>query len=578
MKLIYTFFAITIIAIVILLSLTFYLFEKGKHLSSIYEMEMGGEKVGYVKVDRYRTEDKVTYKSTTVKPKDIRCKIVREKIVFEKNDFRLASYVSECKNSGSIAEGIYIRNRGETYDYVTKIWAKFGAISNVDHPGDNSVYERRSLLTYITLIDRYNFNKGGAQKFNALYINHDLFPPAQGKVVLTSIRDEYITVKGRKIKTEVLVLGDRNLPEGFIWVAKKGRNIAQFELKSEGVLIKEVAGLPDIDIKNFIKEPTDKYYSKSVLIPSRDIALAGTLDIPNKDGKLPAVVLISGEGHYDRDNAGLFACLSDDLAGRGFITLRYDRRGIGQSQGESASVGITDDITDYKSALSFLAQNKKVDADKIFIVAHKDACLYLLGIDFTDHPIRGAVMLNATRPAPLVDLNDGYLSEKVKMIAAFDPGFTERLEHMKSETMNMVNTTKQDHSIVQGKIMPVKRMRELTHFKPLQATGGPGFPVLIIYGKFDETASKEIIGNMDKGLKNPDIKGNKTLYFRNLGRFLGAIENERGRIEYYKTDKEVLQSVSDWIKERSAKEEPVIKRNEPAVNVAEIVPDNLTKP
>jgi len=70
--------------------------------------------------------------------------------------------------------------------------------------------------------------------------------------------------------------------------------------------------------------------------------LAGTLTIP-EDGKFKkAVILISGSGPQDRNEEVLnhkpFLVLSDHLTRQGLAVLRYDDRGVGESEGEFAGL------------------------------------------------------------------------------------------------------------------------------------------------------------------------------------------------------------------------------------------------
>ena len=77
-------------------------------------------------------------------------------------------------------------------------------------------------------------------------------------------------------------------------------------------------------------------------IPANGFTLAGTLveaGGARPANGCPAVVLVGGAGPTDRDGtvAGIpiFGQLAGALADAGFIVLRYDKRGIGQSGGRA---------------------------------------------------------------------------------------------------------------------------------------------------------------------------------------------------------------------------------------------------
>src|SRR5579864_4075437 len=70
------------------------------------------------------------------------------------------------------------------------------------------------------------------------------------------------------------------------------------------------------------------------------VKLAGTLTWPRGTGPFPAVLLITGSGPQDRNEALMghkpFLVLSDYLTRRGVAVLRVDDRGVGGSSGTTA--------------------------------------------------------------------------------------------------------------------------------------------------------------------------------------------------------------------------------------------------
>lgn len=116
---------------------------------------------------------------------------------------------------------------------------------------------------------------------------------------------------------------------------------------------------------------------EQVRIEANGFSLAGTLSKPEgKTGKLPAVVLISGSGPTDRDEVvagiAIFGQLADALANAGFVVLRYDKRGVGQSGGRIESATLTDYAEDARAAVHFLNDRKDVDPRRIALVGHSE--------------------------------------------------------------------------------------------------------------------------------------------------------------------------------------------------------------
>lgn len=112
----------------------------------------------------------------------------------------------------------------------------------------------------------------------------------------------------------------------------------------------------------------------------REVVLGGTVAIPTckpptKEG-YPAVVLVSGSGQQNRDEELFmhkpFLVWAEYLAQRGIATLRYDDRGIGESQGEVMTATTYDYADDAEAMFNYLRKVKKVNAKKVGIMGHSE--------------------------------------------------------------------------------------------------------------------------------------------------------------------------------------------------------------
>lgn len=116
-----------------------------------------------------------------------------------------------------------------------------------------------------------------------------------------------------------------------------------------------------------------------VRVANGDVTLVGTLSLPARRGPHPAVVLVSGSGGQDRDEAipGMpgyqpFRWIADDLVERGVAVLRYDDRGIGLSTGEQAGATTADFATDAEAAIAFLRVRADIDAARVGVLGHSE--------------------------------------------------------------------------------------------------------------------------------------------------------------------------------------------------------------
>jgi alpha/beta superfamily hydrolase len=112
-------------------------------------------------------------------------------------------------------------------------------------------------------------------------------------------------------------------------------------------------------------------------------SLYGTLLMPNHiNGKIPVALIIAGSGPTDRDgnNAMMknnsLKMLAESLANNGIASLRYDKRGIGESKAaliSEVNLSFEDLIQDAQQWVRMLKENKNFS--KIIIIGHSEGSL-----------------------------------------------------------------------------------------------------------------------------------------------------------------------------------------------------------
>jgi pimeloyl-ACP methyl ester carboxylesterase len=117
-----------------------------------------------------------------------------------------------------------------------------------------------------------------------------------------------------------------------------------------------------------------------------------------KPAKLPAIVLVAGSGLVDRDEtvAGIpiFAQLANSLADAGYLVVRYDKRGVGQSGGRMESASLTDYAEDLRAILRYLTDKRKdVDEDRIAVAGHSEGAAVAMLAAQRDKKIRALVLM-----------------------------------------------------------------------------------------------------------------------------------------------------------------------------------------
>lgn len=131
------------------------------------------------------------------------------------------------------------------------------------------------------------------------------------------------------------------------------------------------------------QEPRPPFPYKSEDIKFRNekagIILGGTVTIPDGPGPFPAVILITGSGSQNRNEELMahkpFWVIADYLSRNGVAVLRYDDRGVGQSQNTSTPSTSADFATDANAAFNYLKSVGKIDTTMIGLAGHSEGGL-----------------------------------------------------------------------------------------------------------------------------------------------------------------------------------------------------------
>ncbi len=165
-----------------------------------------------------------------------------------------------------------------------------------------------------------------------------------------------------------------------LYIASKDSVSALFE--QYGLKIPIVLGRSGVSGFTLNRPQTPKppfpYTSEDVVFTNakaKNIKLAGTLTKP--PGKIRcAAILISGSGPQGRNEKAFdhepFLILSDFLSRNGVAVLRYDDRGVAQSEGNFAPATSYDFSTDAEAALDFLKKRDDIPSKKIGLIGHSE--------------------------------------------------------------------------------------------------------------------------------------------------------------------------------------------------------------
>ena len=210
---------------------------------------------------------------------------------------------------------------------------------------------------------------------------------------------EQIQTAGRLVnarRTRIALVLPAGRLDAELWTDDSWRMIRfSVPLQALEVVREDIAAVSSRSVT--ISRPNDA----QINIPSNGFSLAATLSKPAETAaaRLPAVVLVGGSGPTDRDGlaAGIpiLGQIAGALADAGYMVVRYDKRGIGQSGGRAEAASLTDYADDVRAAVKLLADRRDVDPKRIAIVGHSEGGLVALMAAAKDKRI-AAVGLIAT--------------------------------------------------------------------------------------------------------------------------------------------------------------------------------------
>ena len=184
------------------------------------------------------------------------------------------------------------------------------------------------------------------------------------------------------------------------------------------------------------------------------------------------------------------------LADNGFIVLRYDKRGVGQSGGRTETATLADYADDVIAAVQWLAKRNDVDQRKIVVCGHSEGGAVALIAAAREKKIDGVVAIaspgrNRRRSDPRAAAAISSTAEGVggrqagqDRAAEEDPGGGRQRERLGGHSRRTLR-----------KQADTPWFKSLLTFDPAEALGRAKQPLLIVQGDLDTQVAPE---NADK--------------------------------------------------------------------------------
>jgi pimeloyl-ACP methyl ester carboxylesterase len=210
-------------------------------------------------------------------------------------------------------------------------------------------------------------------------------PQAEVDARLTAVETERIqTADGTfDVRRHTVDVSNPGAPLAVVvWVEAKTGRLVRYSIPAAGV--------------DVVREDITSVFTRAVrvfrendeedMIPANGFNLAATISRPPGTAapapkaknvpRLPAVILLAGSGELDRDGVAfgvpILGQLAGALADAGYLVVRFDKRGVGQSGGRAESATLPDYAEDVLAVVRAMKRRKDVDGKRIALVGHSE--------------------------------------------------------------------------------------------------------------------------------------------------------------------------------------------------------------
>lgn len=296
--------------------------------------------------------------------------------------------------------------------------------------------------------------------------------------------------------------------------------------------------------------------------------LAGTFVAPPgvEDGApFDAALILGGSGPLDRDgnHKKLALNISRDLASLladvGWGSLRYDKRGVGESEGTYLSTGFFDELDDATAALAWLGARPEVRS--IVVVGHSGGALQAAELAVRDAAIAGAVLLatSAKTGEETLRWQTAQIQEhSVPAVAtAVLKIFGTSVEKQQAKAVRRLQGTTGDTARIQLAKVNAKWFREYLAYDPMSALRDISIPTLAVTGSKDVQVDAD-----DVAVVAATVPNATTAVITDVDHLLRHEPNDYSNVRKYKKqitkpiDPRVGSAISEWFSTLTIATEP----------------------
>ena len=299
---------------------------------------------------------------------------------------------------------------------------------------------------------------------------------------------------------------------------------------------------------------------EDVRVNASGFSLAATVTLPTDEGtsnggRWPAIVLVSGLEPLDRNatlsGVPIFAHLAESLSQSGYLVVRYDKRGTGQSGGRPESARLSDYSEDLRELVRYLDDRDDVDRDRIVVVGHNEGGWISLMAAAQENKIAAVALLET----PSTRGTDFVLEQQELELDRFSPNATDR--HEKIELQSRINSAVVDEGPWDGIPDRLRAQadtpwfRSFLEFDPSEAIRRIRQPMLAIQGELDQQVLRYHANRIDEMVRAYRRTTIEVVYLEGINHLL--VPAHTGNVDEYSalTDKRVTprvaETITDWL-------------------------------
>jgi pimeloyl-ACP methyl ester carboxylesterase len=300
---------------------------------------------------------------------------------------------------------------------------------------------------------------------------------------------------------------------------------------------------------------------QEVRFTSRAFKLAGTIATPDWNGPFPGILLVAGSGQVDRNEnykkfqINAFREIANYLAEHGIATLRYDKRGVGASEGNYWETGFFDNVSDASSALKYLKAQKQIQSEAVFLLGHSEGALIATRLAAEGADVAGVVLLSGTAQS-----GEDVLKWQAQQVVRGMRGLTKwltKLLHIniaksQKKQIDKIKRSSKDWYRTQLIVkINAKWMREFISYNPAEDIPRIRVPVLAITGSKDIQVDPQDLKRMSE-IMQTDFE-----YYElpNVSHILRTEEGEPTLSTYKKQvkqpiDSRILSLTLEWLRKQ----------------------------